>query len=80
MCHNHWAHTQEPMGYNYWALEPTAFHKRNHHSDKSMHFGTESSPHSLQLEKAREQQQRLSATKNKNKIKITHQVQGRTGF
>ena len=45
-------------------LEPVLCNGRKHHSEKSVHRD-EQQPCSLQLEKARAQQQRPSAAKNK---------------
>ena len=69
MHHNYWACALEPVSHNYWArvqqlveparLEPVLRNKRSHHNEKPA-----CSP---QLEKARAQQQRSSAAKNKLK-------------
>ena len=57
------ATTPEPVH-----LEPVLCNKRSHR-DQSPHTAMKSSPHSPQLEKARAQQQRPNAAKNKiNKI------------
>ena len=68
--HNCWACALEPMSHNCWAqalqllkpacLEPVLCNKR------SPYTATKSSPRSLQLEKARAQQQRPTQPKNKN--------------
>ena len=67
MHHNYWACTLEPASHNYWAhvpqllkparLEPMLRNKRSHRNEKPVR--------SLQLEKAREQQQRPNTAKNK---------------
>ena len=60
--HNYWA----PVRHNYWAhvrLEPVLSNKRSHRSEKPAH--RRSSPRSPQLERARVQQWRPNAAKNK---------------
>ena len=74
VCHNYWACALEPLGHNYWArvpqllkpmrLEPVLRNKRSH-AMRSPRTATKSSPRSLQLEKARMQQQKPNAAKNK---------------
>ena len=74
VSHNYWACALEPTRHNYWArvpqllkparLEPVLRNKRSHRSEKPLH-GNEAYPRSLQLEKARVQQQRPNAAKNK---------------
>ena len=61
MCHNYWSCALEPGNHNYWAHalqlpKPTgprasALQKRNHHTEKPAQCN-DSSPCSLQLEKA----------------------------
>ena len=72
LCHNYWACALEPVSHNYWArvpqllkptcLEPVLRDKRSHRNEKPVHHNEES-PCSLQLEKARVQQQRPNAAK-----------------
>ena len=80
-CHNYWACTLEPASHNYWSLCTWSLCSatREATATRSLGTATKSSPLSLQLEKARVQQRRLSAAKNKiNKInklkrkKFTH--------
>ena len=75
--HNYWACTLDPASHNYRArvpqllkparLEPVPCNKRSHWI-RNQCTTTKSSPRSLQLEKACEQQQRPNTAKNKNKI------------
>ena len=72
--HNYWACVLEPVSHNYWArtpqllkparLEPVLRNKRSHCNEKPR-TTTKSSLRSKQLEKARAQQQRPNAAKNK---------------
>ena len=72
--HNYWACALEPVSHNYWArmpqplkpacLEPVLHNKGSHRNEKPTHM-RKSSPYSPQLEKARMQQQRPNAAKNK---------------
>ena len=64
--HNYWACTLDPVSHNYWIprLEPMLCNKRSHCNEKPR-TAMKSSPRSLQLEKARAQQQRPNAAKNK---------------
>ena len=72
--HNYWACALEPASHNYWArvpqllkpacLEPVLLKKRTHHNEKPVHR-MKSRRHSLELEKARAQQQRPTTAKNK---------------
>ena len=73
---NYWACALEPVSHNYWAwvlqllkaerLELMLRNKRSHRNEK-LRTTTKSSPCSPQLEKARAQQPRPNAAKNKNK-------------
>ena len=77
MCHNYWACALEPGSHNYWAQCATtteartprghAAQQREATAMRSPCTATKSSSHSLQLEKARVQQRRPNAAKNKNK-------------
>ena len=72
--HNYWACALQPVSHNYWAhmpqllkpvcLEPVLCNKRSHRNEKPMHH-SKGSPRSPQLEKARVQQWRPNAAKNK---------------
>ena len=65
--HNYWACTLEPVSHNYWSLcaySPCST-TRESTAMRSPRTETRSSPRSLQLEKARAQQQRPNAAKNK---------------
>ena len=65
VCHNYWAYTLEPASHNYWAHVPQLLKPARLESV----LRSKRSPRSLQLEKARVQQQRPNAAKNKiNKI------------
>ena len=73
-AHNYWVCTLEPMSHNYWAcmpqlLSPDAWSPcsatREATTMRSLHTAMNSSPRSLQLEKACTQQQRFHAAKNK---------------
>ena len=74
-CHNYWACALEPTSHNYWAhvpqllkpahLERALCNKRSHRNEKPAGTTTKSNPWSLKLEKARVQQWRPSAAKNK---------------
>ena len=78
VCHNYWACALEPGSHNYWAhipelLKPKCPRARAPQQEKSLQWGAhtlqlESSPRSLQLEKACMQQQRPSTAKTKYKI------------
>ena len=69
--HNYWACALEPASHNYWArvpqlLKPTCLEPMLHKRTTTMRnpqSTTKSSPHSLQLEKARAQQRRTKAAK-----------------
>ena len=73
--HNYWACALEPVSHNYWAhvpqllkpacLEPVLCSKRSHGNVKPVHRNKKSSPRSPQVEKARAQQRRPNAAKNK---------------
>ena len=73
--HDYWACALEPASHNYWAhmpqllkparLEPTLHNKRSHRNEKPAHCKTKNRPQSLQLKKARAQQQRPNTAKNK---------------
>ena len=67
--HNYWACTLEPACCNYWAHAPRA-HARQQEKPPQWEARTlkETSPRVPQLEKARVQQQRPNAAKNKNKL------------
>ena len=71
VCHNYWACALEPVSHNYWAhvlqLLSLCSTTREATPMRSPCTATKSSPHSLQLEKARVQQRRLSAAKKKKK-------------
>ena len=79
VCHNYWACALEPASHNYWAcmlqqlkltcLEPVLHNKRSLHNEKPMHC-------SPQLEKARSQQRRPHAAKNKLKKKKSIPLKG----
>ena len=72
--HNYWAWALEPANHNYWArtpqllkpacLEPVLRNKRSHRYEKPAHH-KEEYPRSPQLEKARAQQRKPNAVKNK---------------
>ena len=72
--HNYWACALEPASHNYWAcvpqllkpvrFEPMLHNKRSHRNEKPTHRNEEY-PHLPQLEKARAQQRRPNAAKNK---------------
>ena len=80
MCHYYWACALEPVSHNYWdhmpqllkpvCLESVLRSKRSHCNEKPVH-ATNSSPSSPQLQKARTQQRRPNAAKNKIKKKKT---------
>ena len=61
VCHNYWARMPQLLKPTY--LEPVLHNKRSHHNEKPAHH--KSSPHWPQLEKARAQQRRPNAAKNK---------------
>ena len=72
--HNYWACVLEPVSHNYWAHEPQllkparlepVLHNKEDTAMRSPRTPTKSSPRSPQLEKARMQQQRPNAAKNK---------------
>ena len=67
MCHNYWAYALEPASHNYWS--PRAYRPcsatREATAMRSLRTTTKSSPCSPQLEKARVQQRRPNAAKNK---------------
>ena len=73
--HNYWACTLEPASHNYWAhvpqlLNPMVPRARAPQQEKPTQWEArapqqKSSPRSPQLEKARAQQQRPNAAKNK---------------
>ena len=66
--HNHWGGVLEPTCHSGWSpctLESMLRNKRHQRSAKPTTRQLGSSPHSPQLEKARAQQQRPSAAKNK---------------
>ena len=75
---NYLAWALEPVSHNYWAhepqllkpapLEPVLRNKRSHRNEKPAHH-TKSSPRSPRLEKARTQQRRPNAAKNKINLK-----------
>ena len=67
MCHNYWACALEPMSHNYLkptCLEPALRNERSHGNEK-LSPQQRGAPCSTQLEKARTQQQRPNAAKNK---------------
>ena len=69
--HNYWAHTPqlEPMSHNYWSLhaESLCSATRENTTMRSLRTTMKSSPRSPQVEKARAQQWRHGAAKNKKK-------------
>ena len=74
VCHNYQACALEPASHNYWTrvpqlLKPTHLEPvsatREATAVRSLRTSTKSSPCSLQLEKARVQQQRPNTAKNK---------------
>ena len=67
--HNYWACALEPASHNYWAhvpqlLKPVRLEPMLHNK-RSRRTATNSSPRSLQLEKAHAQQRRPNTAKNK---------------
>ena len=66
-CHNYWVCALQPASHNYWS--PHAYSPysttREATTMRSPHTSTKSSPGSTELEKARAQQQRPNAAKNK---------------
>ena len=66
--HNYWACALEPASHNYWAHVPQLLKPARLEPmlrNRSHRTATKSSPRSLQLEKARAQQQRPDSAKNK---------------
>ena len=69
--HNYWTCTLEPMSHNYWSLhaESLCSATRENTTMRSLRTTMKSSPRSPQVEKARAQQWRHGAAKNKKKNK-----------
>ena len=65
--HNYWACALEPTSHNYWSPCPWSLCSATREATamRSPHTTTKSSPHSPPLEKARSQQWRPNAAKNK---------------
>ena len=57
VCHNYWACALEPTSHNYWAHAPRARAPQKEKPPQWEAHAMKSSPRSLQLEKARAQQQ-----------------------
>ena len=79
MCHNYWACALEPASHNYWSphAQSLCSATREATAMRSLRTTTKSSPRSPQLAKARAQQRRPNAAKNKliNKL-INYQKSG----
>ena len=74
LCHNYWACALEPASHNYWAHVPNYWNPcaespcsttREATAMRSPRTAMKSSPRSPQLEKARAQQRRPNAARNK---------------